>query len=126
MKAQSITSDVKVELFEIAHLMNQAGLFKPFIAAAVETAYEFEGARMAMEHLPRGNPSLVVNGHWQPPAHLVEDTKNGIDQLVDEKIALLADRLGKTDAERINVYVVGFMKRNIKIVPSRSNERFQP
>lgn len=43
MKAQSMTSDVKVELIEIGHQMNQAGLSKPFIAAAVETAFEFEG-----------------------------------------------------------------------------------
>lgn len=38
-----MTSDVKVELIEIGHKMNQTGLSKPFIAAAVETAFEFEG-----------------------------------------------------------------------------------
>lgn len=43
MRAQAMTSDVKVELIEIGHKMNQEGLSKPFIAAAVETAFEFEG-----------------------------------------------------------------------------------
>lgn len=43
MKEQSMTSEAKVELIEIGHQMNQAGLSKSFIAAAVETAFEFEG-----------------------------------------------------------------------------------
>lgn len=43
MKAQVLAPDVKVELIEIGHMMNQAGLPKPFVAAAVETAFEFEG-----------------------------------------------------------------------------------
>lgn len=43
MKARAITSDVKVELIEIGHTMNQLGISKPFIVAAVETAFEFEG-----------------------------------------------------------------------------------
>lgn len=43
MKAQAMTSDLKVELIEIGHDMNQAGLSKTFIAEAVETAFEFEG-----------------------------------------------------------------------------------
>lgn len=38
-----MTSDVKVELIEIGHKMNQVGLPKDFIAAAVQTAFEFEG-----------------------------------------------------------------------------------
>lgn len=43
MKAQAMNSNVKVELIEIGHLMNIAKLPKPFIATAVETAFEFEG-----------------------------------------------------------------------------------
>jgi DNA-binding phage protein len=43
MKAQAMNPDVKVELIEIGHMMNLAKLPKPFIAAAVETAFEFEG-----------------------------------------------------------------------------------
>jgi DNA-binding phage protein len=43
MKAQVLAPDVKVELIEIGHQMNQSGLPKAFIAAAVETAFEFEG-----------------------------------------------------------------------------------
>lgn len=43
MRAQAITTDVKIELIEIGHKMNLAGLSKSFIAAAVETAFEFEG-----------------------------------------------------------------------------------
>jgi hypothetical protein len=43
MKTTSLTPDIKVEVVEIGHLMNQAGLPKDFIANAVSTAFEFEG-----------------------------------------------------------------------------------
>jgi DNA-binding phage protein len=43
MKAQAIKPDLKVELIEVGHQMNQAGLPKEFIADAVQTAFEFEG-----------------------------------------------------------------------------------
>ena len=43
MKAVSLAPDIKVEIVEIGHQMNQAGLPKEFIAAAVGTAFEFEG-----------------------------------------------------------------------------------
>jgi DNA-binding phage protein len=43
MRAASIASDIKVEIVEIGHEMNQAGLPKEFIASAVSTAFEFEG-----------------------------------------------------------------------------------
>ena len=43
MKAQILNPDARVEIIEIGHEMNRAGLPKSFIAAAVETAFEFEG-----------------------------------------------------------------------------------
>lgn len=43
MKAQALNSDARVQIIEIGHKMNSAGLPKDFIAAAVETAFEFEG-----------------------------------------------------------------------------------
>jgi DNA-binding phage protein len=43
MKAQVINSDLKVELMEIGALMHKKGLPSSFVAAAVETAFEFEG-----------------------------------------------------------------------------------
>ncbi len=43
MKAAAVAPDIKVEVVEIGHLMNLAGLPKEFIAAAVQTAFEFEG-----------------------------------------------------------------------------------
>lgn len=43
MKAVSLAPDIKVEIVEIGHRMNKAGLPKEFIAAAVSTAFEFEG-----------------------------------------------------------------------------------
>jgi DNA-binding phage protein len=43
MRAVSVAADIKVEIVEIGHQMNQAGLPKEFIAAAVGTAFEFEG-----------------------------------------------------------------------------------
>ncbi len=43
MKAQAMNSDIKVELIKIGNLMSEAHLPNPFIAAAVETAFEFEG-----------------------------------------------------------------------------------
>lgn len=43
MKAVSLAPDIKVEIVEIGHQMNKAGLPKEFIAAAVSTAFEFEG-----------------------------------------------------------------------------------
>lgn len=43
MKAQILNSDARVQIIEIGHKMNSAGLPKDFIAAAVETAFEFEG-----------------------------------------------------------------------------------
>ena len=43
MRAASIAPDIKVEIVEIAHEMNQVGLPKEVIASAVSTAFEFEG-----------------------------------------------------------------------------------
>ncbi len=43
MKAQVINPDVRVEIMEIGHQMKKAGLSNPFVAAAVQTAFEFEG-----------------------------------------------------------------------------------
>lgn len=43
MKSVSLSPDIKVEIVEIGHQMNQSGLPKEFIAAAVSTAFEFEG-----------------------------------------------------------------------------------
>jgi DNA-binding phage protein len=43
MKAQAMNPDVKVELIEIGSLMHKAKLPNSFIAAAVETAFAFEG-----------------------------------------------------------------------------------
>jgi len=43
MRALALAPDTKVDIIEIAHQMNQAGLPKPFIASAVDTAFEFEG-----------------------------------------------------------------------------------
>jgi len=43
MRAVSIAADIKVEIVEIGHQMNQVGLPKEFIAEAVGTAFEFEG-----------------------------------------------------------------------------------
>jgi DNA-binding phage protein len=43
MNAVQLAPDIKVEIVEIGHQMNQAGLPKEFIAAAVSTAFEFEG-----------------------------------------------------------------------------------
>ncbi|MCB0411085.1 MAG: helix-turn-helix transcriptional regulator [Bdellovibrionales bacterium] len=43
MKAQAMNPDIKVELIEIGSLMHKAKLPNAFIAAAVETAFAFEG-----------------------------------------------------------------------------------
>jgi hypothetical protein len=43
MKAQALNSNIRVEIIEIGHQMNLARLPKNFVAAAVETAFEFEG-----------------------------------------------------------------------------------
>jgi DNA-binding phage protein len=43
MRAQTLNSDVKVELIEIGSLMHKAKLPNTFIAAAVETAFAYEG-----------------------------------------------------------------------------------
>jgi len=43
MKAQLLSSDYKVELMQIGTNMSQSGLPSSFVAAAVETAFEFEG-----------------------------------------------------------------------------------
>ncbi len=44
-----LNADRKVELIEIGHCMNQAGLPKAFIADAVETAFRFEGVSDLMK-----------------------------------------------------------------------------
>jgi len=49
MKARKITPDLKVELIEIGHGMNEAKLPHKFIAAAVETAFKFEGVYNLMK-----------------------------------------------------------------------------
>ena len=43
MKAYALSSNLRLELFEIATEMKKQGLPADFIAAAVETAIEFEG-----------------------------------------------------------------------------------
>ena len=47
--AKQMTPDLKVELIEAGHLMNQSGLPHKFIAAAVQTAFEFEGVYNLMK-----------------------------------------------------------------------------
>ena len=49
MRAQKMTPDLKVELIEVGHMMNKAGLPHTFIAAAVQTAFEFEGVYNLMK-----------------------------------------------------------------------------
>ncbi|NJL26012.1 MAG: hypothetical protein HC902_13160 [Calothrix sp. SM1_5_4] len=49
MRLQKMTPDLKVELIEVGHLMNKAGLSHKFIAAAVQTAFEFEGVYSLMK-----------------------------------------------------------------------------
>lgn len=44
MNALQIAPDIRVEIFEIGHQMNQAGLPKEFVADAGITALELEGA----------------------------------------------------------------------------------
>lgn len=43
MRAAAIAPDIKVDAIEIGHQMNHAGLPKTFVAAAVSTAFEYEG-----------------------------------------------------------------------------------
>lgn len=43
MRALAMAPDCKIEIIEIAHEMNMAGLPKSFVAAAVDVAFEFEG-----------------------------------------------------------------------------------
>jgi hypothetical protein len=43
MKPLVLAADSKIEIIEIAHQMNLAGLPKTFVAAAVDTAFQFEG-----------------------------------------------------------------------------------
>lgn len=43
MNTQTLTAHKNVELIEIGHQMNQAGLSEEFIAAAVQVAFEYEG-----------------------------------------------------------------------------------
>ena len=43
MKAHTITTDKNIEPIEIGHKMHMAGLPYEFVAAAVRTAFEFEG-----------------------------------------------------------------------------------
>ena len=43
MKAQALSPDTKIELIEIGSLMHKANLPNTFVAAAVETAFAFEG-----------------------------------------------------------------------------------
>lgn len=47
--ARQMTPDLKVELIEVGHMMNQSGLSNKFIAAAVQTAFEFEGVYNLMK-----------------------------------------------------------------------------
>jgi DNA-binding phage protein len=49
MRAHKMTPDLKVELIEVGHMMNQSGLPHKFIAAAVQTAFEFEGVYNLMK-----------------------------------------------------------------------------
>jgi len=43
VKAQAMNPDVRVEIIEIGHEMKKTGLPNPFVAASVQTAFEFEG-----------------------------------------------------------------------------------
>ncbi len=43
MNTQTLTAHKNVELIEIGHHMNQAGLSEAFVASAVRVAFEYEG-----------------------------------------------------------------------------------
>lgn len=73
MKAQAMTSDLKVELIEIGHKMNLEGLSKQFIASAVQTAFEFEGVYDLMKMWTEENDPVEKNEIVADIQELIDD-----------------------------------------------------
>lgn len=112
VRAQVMTSDVKVELIEIGHKMNQAGLSKPFIAAAVQTAFEFEGVydlmKMWSEEEDPAEQSEVVADIQDLINDCAQKEKiEGVYIRFDDLTAIVKDIRGFKDSLRIKVDTAG-------------------
>lgn len=64
MRAVAVAANIQVEIVEIGHQMNQAGLPNEFVGGAVRTAFEFEGVydllRMWSEENDEGQRNEIV------------------------------------------------------------------
>lgn len=112
MRAQSMTSDVKVELIEIGHMMNQAGLSKPFIAAAVETAFEFEGVydlmkMWAEEDVPAEKDEIVADIQDLINDCTQKEKVEGVYVRFDDLGAIAKNIRGFKDSLRIKIDALG-------------------
>jgi hypothetical protein len=67
-----MSPDLKVEIIEIGHRMNQARLPKEFIAAAVTTAFEFEGVYDLLK-------MWTLEGDAQERGRIIADIQELID-----------------------------------------------
>lgn len=112
MRAQAMTSDVKVELIEIGHKMNQAGLAKPFIAAAVETAFEFEGVYDLMKMWSEEEDTSEQGEIVADIQDLINDCAQkekieGVYIRFDDLAAIATNIRGFKDSLRIKIDAVG-------------------
>ena len=112
MRAQSMTSDVKVELIEIGHMMNLAGLSKPFIAAAVETAFEFEGVydlmkMWAEEDVPADRDEIVADIQDLINDCTQKEKVEGVYVRFDDLEGIAKNIRGFKDSLRIKVDALG-------------------
>ena len=78
MRAQKMTPDLKVELIEVGHMMNKSGLPHKFIAAAVQTAFEFDGVYNLMK-------MWVVETDQKERDEIVADIQDLIDDCAQKE-----------------------------------------
>ena len=107
MNAQTLIAHKNVELIEIGHQMNQKGLSEEFVAAAVQTAFEFEGVydlmKMWSEEIDEDEKNEIV-----------ADIQDMIDECAQKEKAE-GTYVRFNDLEQIAKHIQSF-KDNLRII----------
>ncbi len=131
MRAQKMTPDLKVELIEAGHMMNKSGLPHEFIAAAVQTAFEFEGVYNLMkmwvdESDPKERDEIVADIQDLIDDCAQKEKVEGVYIRFDDLETIAKDVRGFKDNLRVAIDKNGGIKKLAELtgIPQPSLSRF--
>jgi DNA-binding phage protein len=131
MNAKKLTPHLKVEAIEIGHMMNKSGLPHKFIAAAVETAFEFEGVYNLMkmwvdEGVKKERDKIVADIQDLIADCAQKEIVDGVFIRFDDLETIAKDIRGFKDNLRVTVDKIGGIKKLAELtgIPQPSLSRF--